>query len=102
VLTAGGSLIVAFIDRASPLGQRYQRRKGKSRFYRDARFFSADEVALRMETTGFRDLTCVQTLFQATDQLTEPEPVRPGHGQGLFVVMRGIKAEDRPAQTRPA
>lgn len=93
VLKDGGSLIVAFIDRESRLGRQYQDRKAESVFYRDARFYSVDEVVELMESTGFEDRSCVQTLFQGRAQIRTPEPVCPGHGQGSFVVLRTARAQ---------
>lgn len=95
VLKDGGWLIVGFIDRQSPLGRRYQNRKVESVFYRDARFYSADEVIGLMQTAGFREFSSVQTLFQDGLQIQTPDPVRPGHGQGSFVVLRGTKPQER-------
>jgi len=92
VLKDGGALIVAFIDRESRLGRQYQSRQAESLFYRDARFYSVEEVVGLMESAGFQELSCVQTLFQAGDRLRAQEPVRPGHGEGSFVVLKGIKA----------
>lgn len=96
VLKDGGSLIVGFIDRESRLGRRYQSRKGESLFYRDARFYSVDEVMGLVESAGFRDLCCVQTLFQDADPLPAAEAVRLGHGEGAFVVLRGTKMAPAP------
>ncbi len=93
VLKAGGSLIVGFIDRESPLGRRYQSRKGESRFYREARFYGVDEVIGLMQTAGFRELSSVQTLFQDGLPRRTSDPVRPGYGEGSFVVLRGVKPQ---------
>jgi SAM-dependent methyltransferase len=93
VLKDGGSLIVGFIDRESRWGRRYQSRKADSLFYRDARFYSVEEVFRLMESAGFRDFSSVQTLFQDGAENRTAEPVRAGQGQGSFVVLRGTKAQ---------
>jgi SAM-dependent methyltransferase len=90
VLKDGGSLIVGFIDAESCRGREYQNRKADSVFYRDARFYSADEVLGLFESTGFEDLSCVQTLFP-NQQFQTPDAVCPGHGEGSFVVLKGAK-----------
>ncbi len=94
VLKAGGVLILGFIDRESRLGRLYVRRKADSLFYRDARFYSVAEVTVLMENAGFTELACTQTVFQEIHRLQAPEPTRPGHGEGLFVVLRGTKPVD--------
>lgn len=91
VLKDGGSLIVGFIDRQSVLGRRYQSRQAESLFYRDARFYSVEEVTTIMKNSGFEERSCVQTLFQDAERQRAPEPVRSGHGEGSFVVLKGTK-----------
>jgi len=87
VLRPGGHLVVAFVDRASGLGQRYEAAKAASAFYRDARFVSADEVLSLLKEAGFVDPAVRQTLL--------PGPARhrvlEGSGSGAFVVVRGKK-----------
>ena len=91
VLKEGGVLILGFIDRESRLGRLYLTRKADSLFYREARFYSFGEAARLMENAGFIELVCAQTGFQEMHRMQAPEPARPGHGEGLFVVLRGTK-----------
>ena len=89
VLRTGGSVIVGFIDRESELGRVYAAKKDKSRFYKEATFYSAQEVALLLKKAGFRNLDFKQTLFS---QIVEgPEKVKDGFGEGGFVAVRGVK-----------
>jgi len=53
VLMPGGSLLVAFIDSEGELGKRYAAERRTSRFMRDARFVSEDEVRAMLEEAGF-------------------------------------------------
>lgn len=89
VLKPGGAFLVGFIDRPSRLGRRYQSRQADSVFYREAHFYSVAEVVAGMEQVGFKDLSAVQTLFEDKGFGDAAEPVRPGFGQGAFVVLRG-------------
>jgi len=91
ILKANGALIVAFIDRMSPVGRLYEAKKDNSIFYRDATFYSAVEVLDLMELTGFSRFLFRQTVFQGLTETTADEPVLPGHGKGSFVVLRGEK-----------
>jgi SAM-dependent methyltransferase len=97
VLRPGGYGVIGFVDRESALGQEYERKRGVSIFYADARFFSATEVMTLMTTAGFTDLECRQTLFGHPDGMQQPDRVESGFGQGAFVVVRGIKAPDQNA-----
>jgi SAM-dependent methyltransferase len=96
VLEPGGHFIVGFLDREAPLGSRYEARKGKSDYYRIARFVSSDEVLAGQERAGFGDLVAVQTIFEPSEDMEERSPVEPGHGRGLFVVVRGRRAVHQP------
>lgn len=89
VLKPAGSLIVAFIDRESPMGRQYQMRKDQSRFYREATFYSAGEIEEFLREAGFCGFDYRQTLSADT---TSAQNVIEGHGRGGFVVIRGHKA----------
>lgn len=85
VLRPDGRLVIGFIDRASPLGREYVARSAQSAFYRDARFHDATEVGALLEAAGFTVEAWAQTL--ACGDPPAIEPVRPGHGEGGFVVV---------------
>jgi ubiquinone/menaquinone biosynthesis C-methylase UbiE len=91
VIRYGGYFVAGFIDKTSPVGQRYQEHKKESLFYKAASFHSSEEVAELLSRAGFVDLTFAQTIFCNLDELTENEPVRAGFGDGSFVVVRGKK-----------
>jgi SAM-dependent methyltransferase len=91
VLKRSGSLIVGFVDRESPLGQLYQSGKDESLFYRDAQFYSVGEVVSFMKNAGFEGFVFTQTIFQDLRRIQSAEAVRPGYGDGSFVVVRGMK-----------
>ena len=85
VLRPGGRLVIGFIDRSSPLGRDYLVRSAESTFYRDAKFHSAEELGALLETAGFTIEAWAQTLVQSDPAVIEP--VRPGHGEGSFVIV---------------
>ncbi len=91
VLKPGGWLVIGFLDRQSPLGKTYERGKESSVFYREARFYSVEEVVSLLRAAGFEDFAFVQTLFHPVAAIVAPEPVRSGYGEGSFVVVRGRK-----------
>ncbi|SDR35029.1 class I SAM-dependent methyltransferase [Natronobacterium texcoconense] len=90
VLDADGTLVVAVLDRSSPVGQVYQEHKDESPFYADAEFLTAGEAGEALEAAGFVVETRLQTIFEDPAEIpTEGEPdVREGHGDGLFAVFR--------------
>jgi len=92
VLKKQGFLIVGLVDRMSPLGQEYMKHQNKSVFYRDALFYSVDEIVQTMGQQGFRDFLFRQTIFQELARVTLAEPITSGYGKGSFVVIRGRKA----------
>ncbi|MBL7178337.1 MAG: class I SAM-dependent methyltransferase [Desulfobacteraceae bacterium] len=93
VLSHEGILIIGFVDRNSMVGQTYLSRQNENVFYKEATFFSVDELVKIMDQSGFIDLTFKQTIFQTLSETTRDEPVKSGHGEGSFVVIRGRKEE---------
>jgi SAM-dependent methyltransferase len=91
VLSSGGFLIIGFVDRNSTVGKTYLSSQNENVFYREATFFSVDELVKIMDRSGFDDLTLNQTIFKTLSETTEDEPVKPGYGEGSFVVIRGRK-----------
>ncbi|AAD36367.1 MAG TPA: SAM-dependent methyltransferase [Thermotoga sp.] len=91
ILKKGGYLIVGIVDRESFLGREYEKNKEKSVFYKNARFFSTEELMDLMRKAGFEEFKVVQTLFKHPSELSEIEPVKEGYGEGAFVVIRGTK-----------
>lgn len=95
VLRAGGSFVVGFIDGESRLGRAYQGRNRESVFYAEARFYPVGAVVSSMKDAGFVGFDFAQTIFRDLQRLRSPEPVRRGHGEGSFVVLRGVKPAGR-------
>jgi SAM-dependent methyltransferase len=95
VLKPGGTFVVGFVDRDSPLGLAYQRRRRENVFYKEADFYSSGEVSTRLRDAGFGELAFNQTIFRPLHEMREVEPVKPGYGEGSFVVARGRKALHR-------
>ncbi len=89
VLKPGGCIIVGFVDKEGELGRQYAARKDRSRFYRQATFFSAREVLEYLNASGF-------TVEQVTQALIPGQPpgmMLDGFGKGAFVAIKGIKEQ---------
>ena len=91
VLKQDGSFLIGFVDKNSPLGRSYEQRRNESLFYRDATFYSVDDLLRHLKAVGFSTFSFRQTLFNSLEELLAPDPVRPGHGEGSFVVIRADK-----------
>ena len=89
VLKPGGSIIIGFIDRESPLGKEYLKHKEENVFYREAAFYSVNDVLSLLE--NFKCVSALQTIFRPLDSIDSLEPVLEGYGKGSFVVIRAIK-----------
>ena len=89
VLRPGGTLVIGFVDRDSPLGRDYEAHRADNVFYRDATFYSAGEVAEQLALAGFAQLGFRQTIFTPLQEVVSVQPSRPGSGVGSFVVVRG-------------
>ena len=93
VLSHNGFLIIGFVDRKSMLGQTYLDSQDENEFYKEATFYSVDELVEVMDEAGFIDLTFKQTIFNPLSETVKDEPVKSGHGEGSFVVICGRKYE---------
>ncbi|MDY6943642.1 MAG: class I SAM-dependent methyltransferase [Pseudomonadota bacterium] len=91
VLKPGGVLVIAFLDHDSPTGRDYLARRAHEVFFKDATFYGSAEVERLLGEVGFHDLCWVQTLFHSPEQITEIEALRPGRGDGAFVVVRASR-----------
>lgn len=88
VLRPGGAFVIGFLDWDSVAGHNYLNRQAERLFYHQARFYSGLEVEDLLAEQGFGDPTWVQTLFHEPANLSHIEPLRPGRGDGIFVVVR--------------
>ena len=91
ILKAGGFIIVGLIDKDSTLGRKYEEKKSENKFYKDANFHSVHEIQCDLMKAGFSNIEHVQALLPGdTDEHYVPK-VKPGYGEGSFVVLRGQK-----------
>ncbi|MXV64617.1 methyltransferase domain-containing protein [Natronorubrum sp. JWXQ-INN-674] len=103
VLTDDGTLVVAVLDRSSPVGQLYQEHKDESPFYADATFLTGDEACAELEAAGFAVEQRLQTVFDDPAEISVADSnsasndagpdVREGHGDGLFAVIRATPSD---------
>lgn len=87
ILTPGGSLVVAFLDKNGAIAQKY--RQSGSPSYRNARFHRPDEITAAMTAAGFGKFTFAQALFEENERSFQ-KPA-PGVGRGSFAVVAAQK-----------
>jgi ubiquinone/menaquinone biosynthesis C-methylase UbiE len=88
IICKGGYLIIAFLDRETPAGKIYERKKNLSRFYQNANFHSAEEIEKYLEMTGFTVQEKKQTIY-TLDNI--PQEIKDGVGEGVFAVIKAKK-----------
>lgn len=91
VLKPEGCVIVGFVDKESELGRRYAAHRERSRFYREAVFFSTGEVLGHLQETGFETVGIRQTLIPGDMAGT----VEDGFGKGAFIALKAVKGVSR-------
>lgn len=89
VLKNGGSMVVAFIDAATPLGKQYEEFKETSVYYKGAHFRSFERMKSLLEEAGFEYVCSKQTVFTLDNV---PQQIQNGHGEGVFAVIK-VKKE---------
>lgn len=91
VLRPGGRAVFGFVDQNSPLGKTYEQFKEENVFYRDATFYSTDQVIGILNDVGMEIMSVRQTVYGDLESITEPQRPRPGYGEGGFVVLEAVK-----------
>lgn len=91
VIRTNGQLIIGFVDKDSPIGRLYQKRKKESVFYKIATFYSVDEVIYYLRKTGFKEFDFSQTIFHHLSAIKYIETIKDGYGEGSFVVVKAKK-----------
>lgn len=88
VLQNGGSYIIAFIDRETPLGEGYEKNKEDSIYYKGATFRSSNEMKELLSKAGFTIVESMQTVYTLNNEI---QPINCGNGEGVFAVVKAKK-----------
>ncbi len=91
ILRSDGRIIVALIDKDSHLGKKYEKNKNSSKFYKHAHFHSVVEIKEKLEYVGFGHFEYVQALLPADLTDNQQAEIKPGYGEGSFVVLKAQK-----------
>jgi SAM-dependent methyltransferase len=101
VLKNGGVFVVGFVDKNSPLGRVYQKRRKVNLFYREATFYGTDEVLSLLQRNGFERPGVIQTVFGELSGIVTVQDFKEGYGEGGFVVVRAHAAAFGCSAGRP-
>lgn len=88
ILRKNGSLLIAFLDYASPLGAIYDAKKHGNPFYSSAHFHTSEQIIEMLTKAGFQIGKTRQTIFNLDNKKKE---VREGTGEGVFAVVIAAK-----------
>ncbi|MDA3818038.1 MAG: class I SAM-dependent methyltransferase [Prolixibacteraceae bacterium] len=95
ILKHRGELIVGFVDKDSTVGKNYLKHKNESVFYKDARFFSTEEIYSLLNKSNFTIQQTVQTIFNPLPDVNEIQHTENGYNKGSFVVIKAMKNEQQ-------
>ncbi len=88
ILVSDGIFIIAFLDKATPLGQLYEKNKHLHKSYRDANFHTSTEIVSLLRAGGFEVVDKRQTIYSLENKLQE---IKCGVGEGVFAVIKTKK-----------
>lgn len=91
ILNPEGVAVVGMIDKNSVLGRSYEKKKNSSRFYKNAVFHTVEDMRKMLEKAGFGSIEIVQAILPADVEGSDKPRVKPGYGEGSFVVLRAQK-----------
>jgi len=93
ILKPGGEVIIGFVDKNSPVGKLYLLHKEKSLFYKEAEFFSTEDINKLLIRNGFLIIQTCQTVFGGLNDIKDIQHPEKGSGKGSFVVIKAKKHE---------
>lgn len=91
ILRPDGKIIIGMLDKDSPLGKLYEAKKEESKYFKYANFYSVNQVLEWLKISGYNNIHILQTISRKPEEITELEPIREGHGDGLFVAILAQK-----------
>jgi len=94
ILKNDGVLILGFVDKESPVGKLYLALKESNIFYKDALFYSTEEVYKYLWGNNFRIIKTTQTVFGQLKEINNIQKPENGYGRGSFVVIKARRISD--------
>lgn len=88
ILKPDGFAVIGFICKNSEFGNFYENKKEQSKFYKEALFYSVNEINEYLKKAGFEKFDYMQTLFNLENMYQEPVS---GYDKGSFIVVKAEK-----------
>lgn len=88
ILVNSGTFIIAFLDKATPLGHLYEKNKHTHKSYQHANFHTSAEIMSLLKTAGFEIVVMRQTIYSLDNT---PQEIKNGVGEGVFAVIKAKK-----------
>lgn len=89
ILVNDGIFIIAFLDKATLLGQLYEKNKHMHKSYKNANFHSSEEMSELLNKAGFEILKRKQTIYTLENKYQKS---KTGFGEGLFAVIKAKRS----------
>jgi ubiquinone/menaquinone biosynthesis C-methylase UbiE len=91
ILKPDGSIIIGLIDKNSAVGMLYLKNKVNDPFYKEANFYSTEEVINKLIENNFCCFEFKQTIFGELKKNNKIQKIKDGYGHGSFVVIKAKK-----------
>ena len=91
VLKRGGSIIIGFLDKEQTIAKKYEEKRHRSTFFKNATYYSVDRVKELLKKAKFKDFEFNQTLFGDLNDIEDVQTPKEGYGEGSFVVVKAVK-----------
>ena len=91
ILKPHGELVIGFVDKESPIGLEYLKNKEKSLFYKDANFYSTENIYKLLREYDFTIKKTYQTIFGNLQDVKKIQKPEIGYGKGSFIVIKAQK-----------
>lgn len=89
ILKKDSFLLIALLNKESPLVKQYSNKKKQSSFYNNAHFYCVEDVINILERCGFSSHLIYQTLYLKNNQLQTQ--YKEGYNEGSFVLIKSRK-----------
>jgi ubiquinone/menaquinone biosynthesis C-methylase UbiE len=91
IIHPNSKIIIGMLDKDSPLGKEYESKKKSSKFFQNATFYSVNQVLQWLEKLECHQIKIYQTMMKGPEDIRAMEPIKKGHGEGLFVAISATK-----------
>ncbi|HPP87034.1 MAG TPA: hypothetical protein PLM75_04125 [bacterium] len=88
ILKINWQIIIAFLDKESPLGKNCQKNKYKSKFYSKTLFYFSEDIARFLTKHKFEDINIIQTVFGNYKEIKNLQTKKNRFGKCNFIIIK--------------